>query len=359
MKLDHRRQAARNEAMKRSYWRNWLRPISLRSARRARRAPASWRLLAIALALGVAAQLWKYLLPLAAMAGLVGVWGLLSRRASTQHLTEVADPWSVRSGRTQRMVGYLNGLALLSAYLIFAVDPFSYFLREVEARETILILASISGALLLVFTMTAQGWRIGYSLLTGGVALVALAGGVAMSTRFHHAADIGWLRTFARLAMVFAAAESLTPAAAGAPPKLGLRGLIGFQYATLLMVFAIVVQEPGAVGPDEAILPWFWWSLVALCSAATLWFLWLARVPAAVDLRWLTRQRSTKPMPKGAAVAIAYAPALGLAAFSGWAVWTTVFCLGVFSSLLTLINGRLDRSGVVGASRRQPSAAVA
>jgi hypothetical protein len=301
--------------------------------RAARSIPSSWRILLLALMIGLLAQASLFTLPILAALGVFGVWRTLAPMSSSQ----VVDPRILAAGRKPGWLTFLAALATLSGFLIFAIEPVEHWFRFSEHRQSVVSLTAVTMLLGLCFCMSAQGWSFGTATLTGLAALGALAAAVWYATT-EPVSDPHWSTTFLRLAMVVSAAEIMTPAVRRSRSwrmKVTWEGLL--RSATLLLMLALVLQAPGAVRASD-VDPVWWTTVTVLVAAAIGWILWQARVPVLLDWRWWTRERKTKPMPTPLTVSFAFVPAVGAAALANWPVWLVAFTLGVVAAGLTRVG---------------------
>jgi hypothetical protein len=300
-------------------------------------APASWRILLLALVIGLVSQLSSAVLPVLAGLGIFGVWRSLAPLASSQ----VVDPLASSRTRKAGRLGFLTALLSLSAFLIFAIEPVEQWFRNSEHRQAIVSLTAVALLLGLCFCMSAQGWSFGAATLTGLTAFAALAASVWYATT-EPVNDAHWSTTFARLAMVVGATELLSPSYRRNwtwQTKLSLDGL--FRSGTLLLMLALVLQAPGAVREGHIDSTW-WITIATLVAAAVAWIVWQARVPVMLDWRWWTRERTTKPMPTELTVSFGFVPAVGAAALANWPVWLIAFTLGVVGAGLARVSHRAE-----------------
>lgn len=291
-------------------------------ARDARRAPASWRVLVLALALGAASRCSAYLLPAIAVAAMFLGWSLLAPLASSQ----VEGARETSPGKSG--AGFLSGLLVMAGLLLFANEPIGYIFAPSPHRQVIMVLTAVAAFLSVTAAMSAQGWRLLPATAAGATAFVALAADVLWSNG-HLPTDAAWSETFLRLLAVFVVAEI-----AGSPIwRIGKFRLgAAARYATLLMMLALVQRTP-SIAPEDDSAMWWWLALVAGVVA---WVVWLARMHALQDLRWLFGRHSERAMPAGVATSLGFLPAVGLAGFANWQVWTLAFALGLANAVLQL-----------------------
>jgi len=296
-------------------------------------APASWRILLLAMVIGLISQASSLTLPILAGLGIFGLWRSLAPMASAQ----VVDPSGSNRSRKAGRAAFLATLCTLAAYLIFAIEPVEQWFRHSEHRQAVVSLTAVTILLGLCFCMSAQGWSFAAATITGLAAFAALAAAVWYSTT-EPVADAHWMSTFLRLAMVVGATELLSPTVRRTwtwTSHLTWDGVLrGF---TLLLMLALVLQAPGAVRNGQ--VDPIWWAVVAvLGGVAVLWIVWQARVPMLLDWRWWTRERTMTPMPSSLAISFGFVPAVGAATLANWPVWLIAFTLGVVAAGLARVS---------------------
>jgi len=303
---------------------------TVRRIRPNRSTPASWRILLLALVIGLLAQASALTLPLLAVLGIVGVWRVLAPMASAQ----VARAKFSAVGRKPGWRAFLAAVATLSAFLTFAMEPVEQWFRHSDYRQSVVSLSAVALLLGVCFVMAAQGWSPMRAALTGLATFSALAAAVWYAVT-EPVTDAHWSTTFLRLALVVGAAEIVVPPVRWSRSlwlRLTWDGLL--RGATLLLMLALVLQAPGAVRAAE-VDPVWWTAVTVLVAGAVGWVVWQARVPMLLDGRWWLRERKTKPMPASLAASLAFVPAVGAATLANWPVWLVAFTLGVVAAGLT------------------------
>ena len=317
---------------------------SLKAARRSRRLPTDWRLLAIGLVVVVVGSLAGYLLSALALMGLLIIWHGLGRLASDQRDLPASD---VRRQPRHGTLAFLSGLCLISSYLLLGGLTLDATINHQVHRVPILFLSASAVYMWMAFWMLRQWWNIVAVVVASSVAVAAgwLAYWLAMAPM--PSVGPSWMQCFWRLLLVFLSA--------GLTEHLAQRSVLHRQLpvgrtARLVQTATFVVLLAGLYGfPSSAAFTTGWWLTVACLGCIAIATLVNAPFPALLDLRWVNRLlrgqwSASGPVPTGIYVAAAFVPAVALSGLTRWPDWLAVYALGGIAATLKAVNHRLDGS---------------
>ena len=320
-----------------------------------RRSDVLWRLTAVTLVAAILAQLGPMAVTAAGLVGLLLVWEMVGRVASSY--SEVGEP-ELRQNVQQRMLSFVAGLSTSISFLVLTIIAAGWSVAETDGALALLVVGSSILAGWLVLNLLRQGWRIAFAIL--GLAAVAVFGSWSVVMSFKHPqavlepAIVVWVRLLALFG--FVAVMYLWANPIGQRTKWVSRLMNMAFIIPALTAWALWVNPP--VGHFETFseIPKFVWFVGIGVGVAVLLILRMAQIiKPGVGVRRLTRvfrdRRTLNVVPISTTMTLGAFPSILLAASGSWMQWSIVTA---FFVLTVLAKVTLHRQMTPARRRKNP-----
>lgn len=293
-----------------------------------RRAEVIWRLAAVGLVAAVLSQFGSMAVALTGLVGLLIIWELTGRVASSYG--EVEDP-SLRQNVQQRMLSFVAGLAASVSFLVLTIVSAGWGVAETDGAIALLVVGSCILAGWLVLNLLRQGWRIGFAIL--GLTAITVFGSWSVVASVQHPqtvtepAIVVWVRLltlFGFVSIIELWANPIGERTKWIPRLMSMAFIIPALSAWLLWLHPPVGQV--ASFSDIPRIAWFAGTVMGF---AVILFLRLAQIikpgPSIRRLsRIFTDRRSMGSVPLTTTISLAALPTILLATNGSWIQWTIV-----------------------------------
>jgi len=293
-----------------------------------RRAEVIWRLAVVGLVAAVLSQLGSMVVALTGFVGLLIIWELTGRVASSYG--EVEDP-TLRQNVQQRMLSFVAGLSASISFLVLTIVATGWSVAETDGALALLVIGSCILAGWLVLNLLRQGWRISFAVL--GLTAITVFGSWSVVASVQHPqtvtepAIVVWVRLltlFGFVSIIELWANPIGERTKWIPRLMSMAFIIPAISAWLLWMHPPVGQV--AHFSDIPRIAWF---AGIVTGFSVILFLRLAQIiKPGPSLRRLSRvftdRRSMGAVPLTTTMTLAALPSILLATNGSWIQWTIV-----------------------------------